>query len=414
VRIAPPAVYIILYALMYGAFGVSSPFWPEFFRTKALSSQEIGLVLAAAMVVRLAAGPLVGRLADVCAALRAALASCAVLAAAVAVALLFADSFVTLLCVALVQAAALAPMTSIADALSVSAARPEIAGKPFEYGWIRGAASAAFASGTIVIGQFIRPDHLDPVVWLNAMLLLAAAGATALLPPVRTLGEPRAGKSANRLGMRPLFRISPFRNVLLVSALVYGSHAMHDAFAVIRWTDSGIAAPVISLLWSEAVAAEVVVFFLVGPALVDRLGARGAASVAALAGVVRWMVVGTTNSILLLSVVQPLHGLTFALLHLACMRILGAIVSARLSATAQTIYAFGSGLVTAVITASSGVLYARYGGASFVAMAGLSAAALPFAWLGFRAASRQPGAGLASAGSCRAPQLSGTRTPRAR
>jgi len=127
VRINAPAAYVILYALMYAAFGVASPFWPEYFRAKALNSQEIGLLLGAAMVVRLVAGPLVGRLADIAQALRSVLAVCAALAAA----LLRADSFVMLLCVALAQAAALAPMTSIADALSVSAARPQIAGKPF-------------------------------------------------------------------------------------------------------------------------------------------------------------------------------------------------------------------------------------------------------------------------------------------
>jgi len=137
VRINAPAAYVILYALMYAAFGVASPFWPEYFRAKALNSQEIGLLLGAAMVVRLVAGPLVGRLADIAQALRSVLAVCAALAAAMAAALLRADSFVMLLCVALAQAAALAPMTSIADALSVSAARPQIAGKPFEYGWIR-------------------------------------------------------------------------------------------------------------------------------------------------------------------------------------------------------------------------------------------------------------------------------------
>ena len=52
---------------------------------------------------------------------------------------------------------------------------------------------------------------------------------------------------------------------------------MHDAFAVIWWSAAGIEPSTISILWSEAVAAEVVVFFLIGPALLDRLGARGAA-----------------------------------------------------------------------------------------------------------------------------------------
>jgi len=39
VRINAPAAYVILYVLMYAAFGVASPFWPEYFRAKALNSQ---------------------------------------------------------------------------------------------------------------------------------------------------------------------------------------------------------------------------------------------------------------------------------------------------------------------------------------------------------------------------------------
>ena len=93
--------------------------------------------------------------------------------------------------------------------------------------------------------------------------------------------------------------------------------------------------------------------------------------------------VGTTNSLWMLEIVQPLHGLTFALLHLACMRIMGTAVPIHLSATAQTLYALGSGLVSAVLTALSGTLYAAYGGAAFFLMALLCGIALPFAWYGW-------------------------------
>ena len=51
------------------------------------------------------------------------------------------------------------------------------------------------------------------------------------------------------------------------------------AFAVIWWSAAGIEPWTISILWSEAVAAEVVVFFVVGPALLDRLGAPGGGGV---------------------------------------------------------------------------------------------------------------------------------------
>ena len=158
---------------------------------------------------------------------------------------------------------------------------------------------------------------------------------------------------------------------------------MHDAFAVIRWSAAGIDTSVISVLWSEAVAAEVIVFFLIGPALLGRFGARAAATLAAMAGIIRWSIGGVTTSVLMLSILQPLHGLTFALLHLACMRMMGNLVPARLAGTAQAFYSFGSGLVTAALTLLSGILYARYGGAAFFPMALLCGLALPFAWFGF-------------------------------
>ncbi|MET4279480.1 MULTISPECIES: MFS transporter [unclassified Bradyrhizobium] len=230
--------------------------------------------------------------------------------------------FLLLLLVALVQAVALAPTTAIADALSVNAARPQMAGRAFEYGWIRGGASAAFVLGTLAVGQLISPADLAPVAWLNAILLIAAAVATTWVPGPAA----QAASIVAVDGRFAVLKIPGFRSVIVVSALVYGSHAMHDAFAVIRWSDSGLGAPTISLLWSEAVVAEVVVFLLIGPAILVRLGARGAAVVAAAAGVVRWSVAGLTTSALLLAVIQPLHGLTFALLHLACMRLMEAIV----------------------------------------------------------------------------------------
>src|ERR1700716_694595 len=138
------------------------------------------------MLVRLAAGPSIGMLADLLGSLRLVLATCAALAAGTAAALLLANTFWLLLLIALVQAAALAPTTSIADPLSVNAAKPQIAGKPFEYSWISGSASAAFVLGTLIVGQLISHTDLTPIIWMNVALLVAAAGATILLPHVNT------------------------------------------------------------------------------------------------------------------------------------------------------------------------------------------------------------------------------------
>ena len=63
------------------------------------------------------------------------------------------------------------------------------------------------------------------------------------------------------LGALLRLRLPLYRRIVLVAALILGSHAMHDSFAVIRWGAAGIALGAAGLLWSLSVAAEVIVFF---------------------------------------------------------------------------------------------------------------------------------------------------------
>jgi len=136
-----------------------------------------------------------------------------------------------------------------------------------------------------------------------------------------------------------------------------------------------------SVLWSESVAAEVLVFFLIGPALVTWLTPAGALAVAALAGLLRWAVMAQSAAVLALALVQPLHGITFALLHLACMRLLARIVPPGLEGTAQALYGtVGIGATSAGLTLLSGVLYARVGAQGFWVMAVLCVLAVPLTW----------------------------------
>jgi PPP family 3-phenylpropionic acid transporter len=380
--------FLALYALMYAAFGVSSPFMPALFESQGLTPEQLGVLFAAGTGIRLVSGPLCGRLADRTQALRAVLTVCATLAALVAVSLLSAAGFRGLLLISMLHAAALAPTTTLADALALSAAAPPGGVARFEYGWVRGTGSAVFIIGTLVSGQVVGSWGLTSILVLHAALLFAAACAAMLVPAPGLQDTVTAvADLPPAAGVVELLRMPLFRRVLLVSALVLGSHAMHDAFAVIRWSAADITPAIASVLWSESVAAEVVVFFLVGPALVQRLGAAGTVALAATAGVLRWVVMALTTDVIALALVQPLHGLTFAALHLACMRLLPTIVPQHLAATAQAMYALAAGAITALLTLASGRLYASLGAHGFLVMALLCAAALPLS-LGLRAVRR--------------------------
>jgi MFS transporter, PPP family, 3-phenylpropionic acid transporter len=369
--------YLLLFALMYAAFGVSSPFMPAFFEHRGLAPGQLGALFAAGTAIRLISGPLGGRLADRTQALRAVLALCELLAAIVALSLLSASGFAPLLLISLVQAAALAPTTALADALALGAAQPRDGRPAFEYGWVRGTGSGVFVIGTLLSGQVVGAWGLSSIVVLQAALLVAAAGAASLVPKPARHEPVAAAEPAAPAGVVALLRTPRFRRVMVLSALVLGSHAMHDTFAVIRWSAAGVTPPMASALWSESVAAEVVVFFLVGPPLLKRLGPAGVIALAAAAGVVRWVVMASSTSVIALALVEPLHGLTFAALHLACMRLIASIVPQPLAATAQAMYALAAGTTTAVLTLASGWLYATIGGRAFLVMALLCAAAMP-------------------------------------
>jgi PPP family 3-phenylpropionic acid transporter len=288
-----------------------------------------------------------------------------------------------LIALGVVHTAALAPLPPLSDTLALGTAAPTgSGGKPgwkFHYGWLRGCGSAAFVVGLVISGQAIGHFGIVVIVWLSTALLLAASpialGVPQLLP---SGGHSRAPGQAR--GSLALLRLPLYRNMVLLAALILGSHAMHDSFAMIRWSRAGISPGTSGILWSLSVAAEVVVFVAVGRPLLDRIGPAGAALLSAGAGVVRWAVMAETAWPPALALIEPLHGLTFALLHLTCMRLLAQCVPRHLEATALTIYGtVGIGVATALLTLACGPIFERFGAHGFWAMAALCAAALPLA-----------------------------------
>jgi MFS transporter, PPP family, 3-phenylpropionic acid transporter len=367
--------YVLLFATLYAAFGVMSPFLPALLQARGLRPEGIGLALALSTVVRLVSGPVAGRVADRLGALRSVFAACATTAAVCGLSFLPAHGFFQVVAASILYAATLAPLTIIADALALSAAGPPTGRqRHFEYGWVRGAGSAAFIGGTLVAGQAIAGVGFDLIVWGSSALLAAAAGAAVLVSTVQSTVPAKGDPS-----LRGLLRIREFRLLIVIAALVLGSHAMHDAFAMIRWEGARISPLTASILWSESVGAEIAVFVVAGPRVLDRFGPIFAMTVAALAGILRWSVMACTADVIAMALAEPLHGLSFALLHLACMRLIGQLVPANLAATAQAIYGtVAIGATTAVVTLLSGTLYGRFGASGFWVMAALCASALPF------------------------------------
>jgi PPP family 3-phenylpropionic acid transporter len=365
--------YLILYVALYLAYGMESAYLPAFLPDHGLSIEQIGLMLAAGTIVRIVAGPVTGRLADYLEARKQVLSVAACLSGFIGFAYNVAFGFAPLLAVSMVHAAATASLAPLCDALSVTAS---IQGHGFQYGWVRGAGSAAFIGGTLLSGQLIDRFGLSSIIITSsAFFLIMALSATRIRSPAET---PQLVEKLEVGIFGALWRITAYRRLIVIAFLVIGSHALNDTFAVIQWREAGYSNLSVSLMWSEAVMAEVVVFFLLGPWLIARLGLAGAATLSACAGVLRWSVMASTTAAPALVGVQALHGLTFALMHLAAMGIIARSVSHSLAATAQTIYGTAAlGIASATMTLASGYLYGLFGLHAFWAMAASCAIALP-------------------------------------
>jgi PPP family 3-phenylpropionic acid transporter len=376
---SPLPRFLIFYSALFAAFGVASPFLPGLMQQDGLGPNQLGIVLAAGTAIRLLAGPLGGRLADRTGRVPAVLAGFTAASALVAFGYAPARGLLMLLVISVAHACVLAPLTPLSDALALGSSQD---GTGFRYGWVRGAGSAAFIMGTLASGQVVGWTGLGSIVWMNGGLLAVAACVAWMLP--NKVAGPASGNPAKEKSISAwsLARIPAFVQLMAIAALVGGSHALHDGFEVIRWRSAGMSAREVSVLWSLSVAAEVGVFAGFGPKLLEFLGPRRAMILAACAGVVRWGVAAQTALFPAMAIVEPLHGLTFAMLHLACMDMIGRVVPSKLAATAQAFYAtVAMGATAALVSLASGPLYGTFGASAFWGMAVMCGAALPLAWM---------------------------------
>ena len=365
--------FLALYGALFLAFGIASPFLAAFLAEKGLSPEAVGLALSAGTAARILAGPAGGRAADRLRAPRTILTVCAATAASAAGLYLSVEGTLSLVLVSMAHAAALASLVPMADTLTLASA---IADR-FAYGWVRGAGSTAYILGTLISGQVVALRGLGSIIWLSAGLLAVTAWCATRVPDRLVNHQCHA---ADRGGVLTLLRISVYRRLMVAAAMIQGSHAMHDGFAVINWSQAGISIAMAGMLWSLSVTAEVVVFLFLGRPLIDRLTPAWACVLAALAGVVRWGILAASASVWAGVLAEPLHGFSYALQHLVCMRLIGAVVPAHLAATAQAFYnTVAVSAVYAFLMLASGWLYAQFGAHGFLVMAGLCAAAVPIA-----------------------------------
>lgn len=353
------------YAALFTAVGIQLPFWPLWLKHHHLSPAEIGVVLAAAYLVKTLVNPLVGHVVDLRGDRRRPMLVLAIGAAMAWLGFTVVDGFWPILILTVVALGLWSGIMPVGEALSLMTTQRH----GIDYGRVRLWGSLAFIATATACGRLLVDHSPEVLVALIAAALAATAAACAALPDTRV--PPARGDAA--LPLKPLVTSAAFLLFLAAGSLNAAAHTVYYAFSTIHWKAAGISDDTIGLLWSEGVIAEIVLFAVSGR-VVRRCGPTGLLVLAGLGGVVRWTVLGLTTELSALAAVQGLHAATFGCAHLGAMHFIQRAVPAGLSARAQGIYAaVAMGVAPGLMSPLTGRLYESLGGHAFLVMAGLSA-----------------------------------------
>ncbi len=355
----------LFYASTVGVFGTYLPFFPVWLRAIGVDAFWIGLVTAAPSVSRFTVLPLITAAAERRQVLRGTIIALAFLSALGFATIGLLHQPLVILIVFALTASVWTPLGPMTDGYTLKG----LARHRFDYGPVRLWGSAAFivtALGCGWISDMIAARHL---IWI----IVAVAGVSACIglrlePLERRVVRPAGLMRANALLRQPLFIA-----IMVMAALVQGSHAAYYAFGSITWQVGGLGGFTIAVLWSLGVIAEIVVFalsprFTISPAVTVIIGASGAS--------LRWLITAQEPPLTVLAVVQLMHGLSFAMTHIGTVWLLARSVPHHVLASAQGYLAAALGIASGASLIVSGLIYERAGQNVYYVMAAMATAGL--------------------------------------
>ena len=368
-----PAIRLALqYVLLFGVTGVSLPFAGLWLAGRGMTGAEIGALLAAPMLGRLATGPLTAVWADGFRSRRTPIALLGLIAAAgYGGAGLTEDAWLRALCwfVAASAAAALIPLT---DVLNLRVARRT--GHSFAFP--RGCGSAAFVCANVAMGVLLTVASSDVViVWIVTASLGVGLYAWRGLPDeaVGAAGSPDG--LARFRGLGRLMHDRTFMTALFAIGAVQAAHAFYYGFSAIAWKTQGLDERMTGLLWAFSVVVEIGFMWWIEPWRKRRgIGPWAMLMLGVGAAVLRWSLMALAPPLWALWPLQTLHALTFAATYLAGVEIIERLTPDDSHTAAQTLNSMlAAGVLIGVATLASGPLYDAAGVGGYLAMAAMAA-----------------------------------------
>ncbi|HYI00713.1 MFS transporter [Hyalangium sp.] len=341
------------YLLYFGTVGITQPFLPAYLRSLALSTTEVGLLLALAPLASLIAPPLWGHLADRTGRLSHVLTLLAVGAALCFAPLLRVEHFPALLATLGAFACFASSITPMVDSLALN----HVAQTGGTFSHLRLFGSLGFILSATTFGLVVR--QVDRSAIIVAVTLLGALAAWSLTLRSQT----PAGATPHPLaGLRLLRDNKDLRWLLAATALHWMACTPYNGMLAIHVLALGLPPSVVGLTAGLGVAAEVAAMLLY-PRFAERIAPRHLLCITFVLSALRWGGMALVSSPLLLVALALLHSMTFGVFYVSSVAFMARRVPQHLRASGQGLFAavtFGVGGLIGF--ASSGAGYSLLGG----------------------------------------------------
>jgi PPP family 3-phenylpropionic acid transporter len=365
----------LLFATIFMPNGFYLPYFPLWLRESGFGPEEIGVLLALPMFVRVVTGPTISALADRAPDRVPVLMLLALCSATAASGYFLPPVYALVLTISLVFSFFWGPQSPLADSLALSGVRRYGS----EYPKMRVWGSVSFLTANVVGGWIINRARSGAFPWLLVAALLSIFFMCLVAPRLGRPRRPALDPAEVLPRAAPVFRNPYFVLFLLASALVQASHAQLYTFGTIYWESIGIGGTAIGFLWAFSVTAEVVMF-TVFRRLFGRIPSSVVLAGGAVMAIVRWTLFPLVDPLGLglggFFLVQGMHAFSFSAVFLATQKMLAETVPEERIGAAQGAAYFANNILLATLTLAAGPLYRAFGPESFATMAGVAAVAV--------------------------------------
>lgn len=365
----------LIFLSLFIPLGVHVPYFPLWLEAKGFGAEQIGIILAAPMFLRVVTTPFITAMADEAQDRATVFILLVGITLALSAGYFLPPTYVIVLAVSLALTVAWTPQSPVADSLALSGVRRFGS----NYTRMRIWGSGAYLLGNLGGGYILAWTGADAVPAIITLSLCFTLAVSVLAP---RMGKPRR---ASPLSAAELEYIGPrlanrfFVLMVAGAGVINASHALVNSFGSIYWKSIGIHDTTIGVLWAWAVVAEVGIF-LIFTRLFSRFSAQMILGLAGVGAMLRWIAFPMVEPLGLgvpgFFAVQSLHSLSTALILIGVQKMIAETVPEERTGAAQGIAFFANGLAFAAATLLSGPLYDRLGVHGFYAMVAIAAAGL--------------------------------------